>query len=69
MSTEASDRDCFEYLDCPACRHIDVDFDLLEYRCVRCGICGATIHVTGYRVALGPPGDPTDHVGYLGVVA
>jgi hypothetical protein len=63
-----AERECFEYLNCPACSHVDVDFELLEYRRVRCFICGATVQVTHYEVFLGPPGELVDHVGFLGVV-
>jgi ribosomal protein S27E len=64
----ADERECFEYLACPACAHVDLDYELLEYRVVRCHNCGATVQVTGYKVFLGPPKTPVDHVGFIGEV-
>jgi hypothetical protein len=62
------DRECLEYLLCPGCGHVDVDFELVEYKVVRCFACGVTVRVTDYKVDLGPPGEPLDHVGLRGEV-
>jgi hypothetical protein len=62
------DRDCFEYLRCPGCQALDLDFEFLDYRLVRCSFCSVVVRVTNYEVFIGPPEDPTDHVGYLGAV-
>ena len=66
---DPNDRECEEYLICPACAAFDLDFEFIEYRVVRCYSCKALVRVTHYDVHLGPPEDPTDHVGYRGVVA
>jgi hypothetical protein len=50
-----------------------VDFELLDYRLVRCSYCKATIKVTHYEVHLGQPDEPdydinpVDRVRYCGV--
>jgi len=61
-------RECVEYLKCPACQHIDQDFELVDNRVVRYFGCGTTVHVTGYQVHLEPPGKLIDHVGLVGEV-
>jgi hypothetical protein len=68
MGDGQQERECVEYLQCPVCRHVDLEFELVDYRIVRCFGCGATVQVTGYQVHLGPPGEPLDHVGLLGEV-
>ena len=67
MSEHPPDRECFEYLLCPDGDHVDVDFELLDYRLFRCGICGTHVQITEYEVTLGPPDDPVDHVVMGGV--
>lgn len=66
--SSAPDRPCDEYLACPRCKSVDVDFRRLEYKKVQCSFCHAVVRVTGYKVALGPPEEPWDYVGYIGVV-
>jgi ribosomal protein S27E len=68
MGDGRQERECVEYLKCPACQHVDLDFELVDYRVVRCFGCAATVHVTGYQVHLGGTGEPMDHVGLLGEV-
>ena len=69
MPIAATDRECVDYLNCPECMHVDLDFEWLDYKLVRCSMCGTTVHVTRYEAFIGPPGDPIDHVSYIGVAA
>ena len=63
------DRECFEYLKCPSCAAIDLDFEFIDYRLVKCSVCRVVVKVTGYETFIGPPEEPWDHVGYLGIVS
>lgn len=58
----------YEILDCPGCGHMDLDFELLAHKLVKCFICGAVVQVTGYKVTLDTPDVGTDIIEYLGTV-
>jgi len=64
-----ADRESFDHLRCPGCSQIDEDFDLLDYRLVRCSCCGTKVRVTHYRAFIGGPDMPFDNVEWFGIAA
>jgi len=63
-----ADDDCIEILVCPGCGHVDVDFEFIEYRRVRCSLegCRAFVRVTHYKVFMRCAEHSEDIVEYHG---
>ena len=62
------EEDCMLSLHCPACSHVDIEFDFLGYRRFRCSLCGAVVRIVRYEVFLRCEGRPDDCVTCIGEV-
>jgi hypothetical protein len=60
--------DCTLVLLCPACNHVDLEFDFLEYRRFQCSLCGAIVRIVRYEAFLRCEGRPDDYVTCIGEV-
>ena len=60
--------ECLEVLRCPVCGHVDLDFEFLDHKRVRCSLdeCRAFVRVTHYKAFIHEPGEDQDVVEYLG---
>lgn len=67
--TMTLERECHEALKCPGCGTMDVDFDFLAYRLLRCYACRAAVRITKITAHIGSPEEPWDAVVLEGELA